>query len=503
MSLIKHYNYIICLPFCLWFLLLVWLAKDHAFFWDTVQLASKQAHWYYDNNFQHFFLPEETDSGHPPFFGMALAALWSVFGRALWVGHIAMLPFLFGIVFLGYRIGLYFFDEKEGKPILIKQIAKYRLLPNKSGTKNQKLKTNNATVWLLLLLAADPFILGQSVLVSPDIIVLFSWLLGIFAILYQRPTWKILAALILAMISLRGMMLVLVLFLFDVFRHWSFKKITIHWMWQKMLPYVPSGLFAVGFLWAHYQHAGWVGYHNDSPWAPSFAKTDFEGSLRNIGLLIWRLVDFGRVGLCVCLGIIGLIWWRKVKLDQKGKELLWLCGLAVLVLTPTLVLHQHLSAHRYLIPITTLLSFMVIYALAKLVENVFWRQLVFTFVFLMLLTGNAWVYPKKIAQGWDSTLAHWPYYTLRDDMLAYIKVAKIPLEQIGTAFPNVSDLRYLELKEGAGGMRSFDLENQQYIFYSNIYNDFSDMAINELENNWIVKKRMDRRGICVILYEKE
>jgi hypothetical protein len=456
----------------LWFVLLTWQARDHAFFWDTVQLASKQAHWYYDNDFRYFFLPEVIDSGHPPFFGMGLAGLWKIFGKSLWVGHFAMLPFLLGIVFLADQIATYFFEE-------------------------------SGVVILLLLIAVDPFVLGQSVLVSPDLPVLFGWLLGIYAILYQQQAFKLLAAGLLALISMRGMMLVVVLFLFDTIRYISYKELSVLWVIKKAAPYVPSGLFALLFLWAHYQHAGWIGYHENSSWAPSFERTDFAGSIGNVALLGWRLMDFGRVFVLLFLIIGGGFYLHKNGLkNEKAKALLFLLLLTLLVLCPSMILHKHLTAHRYLLPVTTVMSFAAVFVLLELVKNTFWRKAIAALFITGLLTGNAWVYPKKVAQGWDSTLGHWPYYQLRQDMLDYIAAEQILLEQIGTAFPNNSDLKYIDLKPGIGAFQLFDLTNQNYIFYSNVYNDFPDQAIDELEQDWIVRKRFDRYPVCVVLYQR-
>ncbi len=402
---------------------------------------------------------------------MGLAGLWSVFGRTLWVGHLAMVPFLVGVVVLAYRIGQYFVGREKA-------------------------------VWVLLLLAVDPFILGQAVLVSPDIPVLFGWLLGIFGVLHRRSVYTLLASVLLVLLSLRGMMLVAVLFLYGCWGHWPPVRPTVRWVWQRMSSYLPAGIIALAFLWGHYQYAGWIGYHADSPWAPSFERVGLMGGIRNVGLLVWRVLDFGRVGatLFIIVGL-GMILLGRKKWTASGKALLTLLGLSILVLTPTLVLHQHLSAHRYLMPVTTLLTFLVVYLLGEVVPSKPWRRGIFGAIVVLLLTGNLWVYPTKVAQGWDSTLAHWPYYSLRQKMLDWLETENIPLQQVGTAFPNIGHLRYIDLREGKPGMLPFDLRKHRYIFYSNVFNDLSDADLDELDQHWAVKKRFDRWKISVILYE--
>ena len=69
---------------------------------------------------------------------MYLALNWKLFGKSLAVSHLAMLPFLVGIVLLLFFIGDHF-----------------------GGRENS---------WMLALLAAaDPVLASQAVLVSPDV----------------------------------------------------------------------------------------------------------------------------------------------------------------------------------------------------------------------------------------------------------------------------------------------------------------------------------------------
>src|SRR4051794_38753575 len=91
-------------PFLCFYILLTFFVLHNSFFWDTIQLGSKQAHWFYDHNFKFFFLPEIIDSGHPPSFGIYLAICWKLFGKSLPVSHLAMLPFLLGIVIQVYLL---------------------------------------------------------------------------------------------------------------------------------------------------------------------------------------------------------------------------------------------------------------------------------------------------------------------------------------------------------------------------------------------------------------
>jgi hypothetical protein len=74
------------------------------FFWDSVAQMSVPANWYYDNDIASFFLPDEIATGHPSLAGMYLALMWKVFERSLFVSHMALFPFIFGIFLQLYRM---------------------------------------------------------------------------------------------------------------------------------------------------------------------------------------------------------------------------------------------------------------------------------------------------------------------------------------------------------------------------------------------------------------
>ena len=118
------------------------------------------------------------------------------------------------------------------------------------------------------------------------------------------------------------------------------------------------------------------------------------------------------------------------------------------------------------------------------------------------MTGNLWVYPKHIAQGWDATLAHVPYYELRNQMIQYIKKEGIPIHEVGTVFPNIGPFEIYDLQGQTTGFVKKDLAKNKYFFYSVVYNDVSDEELQELARNWTVLKEYKTGNICVILYKK-
>ncbi|RMF31349.1 MAG: hypothetical protein D6765_01905 [Bacteroidetes bacterium] len=464
-------------PFWLYFLglaLLTWSVRHHAFFWDTVQLASKHAHHFFEQGFWPPLLPDALDSGHPPTFGAYLAAVWLLFGKTLPVSHLAMLPFLGLLLWAMLRIGRHLPDPRWGK-------------------------------WLPLLLFADPVLAAQSLLVSPDVALAAFFLLGVVGLLEGRSLWVGAAVLGLGLISLRGMMVGLGLYLWALlllpspgrmgFGRW------IRAAGRQLLPFLPGGLLGVAFLSWHYAEKGWVGYHPDSPWAGSFAAVDARGLLRNVAVVGWRWLDFGRVFLLAAVaGLLGCWWRQRQPLPAFARRMLLLWGCMVLVLTPTMLLYKGLSAHRYLLP--AFLSFSLIFAALLTVVEGWRRGALFALVFAGLVTGNLWIYPRHISQGWDSTLAHLPWYGLRNEAISFLDQAGVPLDSVGTVFPAIGPLEWYDLNGRSDGFARLDWKKHRRVLYANIMNDFTDEELRTLETSWEVWRRWERGGVCLVLYRR-
>ncbi|MEL6867804.1 MAG: hypothetical protein AAFP19_25490, partial [Bacteroidota bacterium] len=216
------------------------------------------------------------------------------------------------------------------------------------------------------------------------------------------------------------------------------------------------------------------------------------------------LLDFGRIVLC--LALVGLLFgfWRKgKKLSVATKEILALLFILALLLLPSMLLHRVLLGHRYLLPITMVMTFLFLALLLDENDQWKWRRPLYDLALLSLIIGHLWVYPRSIAQGWDASLAHWPYYDLRDRAIAYIEREALPIDQIGTAFPNIAPFRLLDLSDDTQSFAPLNLAQQKYVLYSNVFNDLSDAQLAELDQDWTILQRWDQRMICFILYQKK
>jgi 4-amino-4-deoxy-L-arabinose transferase-like glycosyltransferase len=445
------------------------LVRQHVFFWDTVQLGAKHAYWYYEHNFRYFLLPDEIDSGHPPVFGIYLAGVWSLFGKTLPVSHLAMLPFIYGIVYALYRLGKYYIGPQWALPM---------------------------SLFVLL----DPVLAGQLTLVSPDLVLISGFLLAWWSVLTGNRLLQIFCAILMAMISTRGMMVVLALYIFESLQgqKWEWK----YWL-GNALPYVPAGLLSLAFLAYHYYEKGWIGYHADSPWAPGFQRVGPAGVFYNFLILGFRYLDFGRVFVWLAGGaaIIGI--WQLKKKELRKMAAVQSIGRLLLILaiflSITFLLYQGLQSHRYLLPAFITLNILVFTLIAN--STLRFRRLLLALAFVGLASGNLWIYPDKMSQDWDCTLAHLPYYHLRASALQYLDANDIPLEEVGTAFPEIGPVKFRDLSDSNLGFKAKDLQRDQWILYSNVMNDFTDTELDALAE-WKVEQIWKSNGIRFVLYKK-
>ncbi len=335
------------------------------------------------------------------------------------------------------------------------------------------------------------------------------FLMAIWSIWVDKPYLLSLAVLFLGLISMRGMMLGFGLFGFSLFMVEG--QIGVNITIRRLLPFLPGAVLAGSYLLFHWHQTGWVGYHEGSTWAPSFAKVDALGFLKNVGILIWRLLDFGRVFVWVVLLLILFTKlqnqsWSIPKIDRsKTSWKLSILGALVFVsIVPTQLFYKGLLAHRYLLPIFLVLNIGVLNLLFKSqfsFKFAKYRTQLASVICISLAVGNFWVYPQKIAMGWDSTLAHVPWYGLINDTKMYLRENGIPLASVGTAFPNIGSREQFELNGEQDGFVEKDFQRNCYLLYSNVMNDFTDQEIDELKSKWSLLHMKSVGGVCVVLYK--
>lgn len=473
----------------IFFTVLVLSTSGLPFFWDTVQLASKHAHFFYETNFSTIILPSDIDSGHIPSFGIFLAAVWKIFGRSLFVSHLSMLPFVLGIVYQSILLARKLFNEK----------------------------------WVLaaaVLLLADTTLIAQCTLVSPDVILIFFFFMTLNCILSEKKFWLPVALAGLVLTSMRGMMCTLGFLIAELiirflgtiqeqrnkkikFKFSQFFSIKTYGGYNWIFSYFPAAIIGISFLTWHYFKTGWIGYHKNMPWSPLFEIAGIKGMFWNFLIFSWRLIDFGRV--FIWLAGFYCVWhyfkYRPV-LNFNLIKLFIIFIIIYITLGQTFIIHKGLSGHRYLLPIYLSFALLVFYYLFTYVANIRIKRIIFFIVLIGMLSGNFWDYPDRIAKGWDSTLGYLPYFPLWEKMITYMKVHNIKLSETGSPFPNTSQLKFINLSNNEESFAPLDYKTNKYIFYSNVYTCFKRKDLDELKNNWIKIMEYKRLQVRITLYKK-
>jgi hypothetical protein len=443
---------------------------SHFFFWDTISQVSAPANWYFDTGFRHFFIPDEIATGHPTFVPMYIALLWKLFGKSLLVSHLAMFPFVFGILFQLNR-----YIESANCPGLYK--------------------------WLILIIVSlDATLLSQLSLISFDVVQIFFFMWCVNSIIYKKNVHLGIAFTFLSVTSLRGAICSSGIILFDlIYSYCNARKISFN----TFLKYLP-GTFALAlFLVSFYLEKNWI-IHNvvSGRWKESSEIASFPEILRNIGIIGWRLIDFGRIGIWVTLIYIFVKSIKnKTLFDSFFRATFILLFCQLVVFSPFLIFYKNFIGHRYLLPIIIPAAICAGYWVLNYTRKPF---IFYIILLASAVTGYSMIYPKVIAQGWDATPAHWPYYKLRKEMLEIIKKDNIPVSQIGSFFPNLASFKVTDLSDNSTAFKEADLQTDKYILFSNVYN----RPNNQLEElfsagKWKEIEKVERRGVYLILFEKK
>ena len=363
------------------------------FFWDTI-LTSGVSQYYLAHGFRDLILPANLDAGHPPLFYIYITGCFKLLGKSLLVAHVSMLPFLL--------TGIFSF---------------IRLL--------QKMEFPVKAQWIgLLLFWAIPAVATQYSLVSYDAVLLSLYLLSLVLFLEHKKIAFSIVLLLIGGITGRGIFAIASIFISCIVLHRS--KIR-SWI----IAFVPAVLFYLGWYLYHYKRTGYV-FSPDNGWSGQRGLADVMQLFRNGISIIRVLLDMGIVFL---LGYNVFAFLKIRKLPFR-----YLIGLIPFVIFSfSFLFLTNPINHRYYLVVYVLMLLPVL----KLLAETKW---IFSFILMILLiAGHFQIYPGKISNAWDSTLAHLPYHGLRKEFIAYADNAGIDRSRIGTVFPMNTSLMQTNL----------------------------------------------------------
>ena len=451
-------------------LLFTLLCSDNSFFWDSVRQVSIPAGFYFDNDFSALFMSSGEETGHQPFMGMYIALIWKFFGKSLLVSHLAMLPFVFGILIQLDKLVL------RGRP----------------G------KTD--FILIILITVCDATLLSQMSMITFDIPHIFFFLWCVNSILGGNRKILAFAFTFLMLISLRGTLSGIGILLFVITRILiSDNRVTL----KNMLPFFP-GLVSFFIFVALFLHSnGWVVFNPGSPDYNTFGSLAAPGEIfRNIGLTGWRLIDFGRAGIwMIFLFIIIKSIRRKTLFDAFYSDLFLVAVCQFAVFFFIVILFRNPFGHRYFLPVIIPVSIAVTYWVLKYSRL---KYRLYTLMLVIVLSGYFWIYPAGIASGWDATPAHWPYFKVQKEMNENIVAAGIDYSKIGSFFPVKGSTRFIDLEEPGVNIHEADLVSDDYILYSNVCN-VGDTYLDELFDGtkWQRLIEVRHKRVFMILFKRK
>lgn len=449
-------------------LLIFAFSYNFGIFWDNVLFVSKVGKHLYTNSVFNWIIPDSFDSGHPPTLGFLNAIFWKVFGKELWVSHLIMIPFTFGLFIQIHKLISFYIKD-------------------------------NFSVFLgLILIFADPTLATQLVIVNPELIQLFFFFLAINSILRNNYYLKVIALFFLSIISLRSMMLCGGVFLFDLINSYAIEKQKLKSIlnYKFLLSYLIGSIPGVLFIGSHYLAKGWIMSHPNSPWDTHHQLVSIGGFFNNLVILSHRFLDFGRIFIFIFI-LYSLFKFKKILHNKNNLQLLLLAITSVIIVAIASLLKTNPFGHRYFIASYVFLILFSFIILQNYFKN---KRLIYILLLAGLLSGNLWIYPRSIAQGWDASLAHIPYHSLRSEAIQYLDANNIKIEETTSFFPNTNSLDNVDL---SGDLRQFEKYNgeNRYLFYSNVFN-LDDETYENIDTNYSTIKKFKKLGIHIYIYKR-
>lgn len=449
------------LIFILLTLFIGFVALHTGIFWDNTTFVSAMGNFLYENGIMAWGnIPAATDPGHPPFIATLMTASWKLFGRSLLVSHLVLLPFVFGILWQSWDLCCFYFKKKSD------------------------------AVAAFVLMIADATLLSQMTLVTTEVPLMFFFMLALNGMLRDSGWRKATGLAFLGIVSLRGMMLCGGLFLVDLFVN----RVFIKWK-AYLLGCLPAVVFIVWRLTCK----GWIISNPESTWGDATGYGSIAGFFTNlswnVAVIGQRFTDFGRIVLLLFVTFVLFFrgGWKNKKYRNMfvvatgSTSVVW--GISLFIVNPI--------GHRYF---TVSYMLIALLAVAMLREYVH-RHIVYVVMFVALAAGNFIVYPDKMSQGWDASLAHLNYWGVRRDMIEYIDKRGIDIADVATFFPNNGEIDGVDLNGDHRQWADFT-GKEKYVFYSNVFN-LPDEDIDLIHRNYRMVKQFGKMGVRTELYENK
>lgn len=439
------------------------------FYGDHVTLISQPAHFYYLNNFNQLYLPEDIATGHPPLYPIITAFSWIILGKQLWVSH--ALTLIFGLLLLG---------------ALIKYL-KNQVNPAYHGL-------------ILILLLVNPVFLAQMANMSIDILLTALFFMGLNALHERRKVKIFIVVIALSLISLRGFIIIGILVIYDLYVNRYALKAAIFRICAYGAALIPVAAYFLG----QYLYAGWWLVPVSGNWSSDRAFVSgigFLGKTFEFGL---RLVEFGMFIPVMLVGRHLLVKRKRNNNSHKPFILI----ISVLVLAVFLLPFTGPILVRYLLPIQILVCIYFVIIIAGF-KSVLLARMSYAATVLLMLAQHFFVYPQMKSSVFDyswgeGSLAHLSYFAFRAEAQNFLVQNEIANEDVFTEFPDYKSFEFTNLIDTNYAYRQLNpsaIDSVQYVIYCNNMNDISKSTETYLKQNFMRLKTWYRYPVEYILFE--
>lgn len=440
---------------------------DVPFFGDALS-ESLAATWFYEHHFLSWTLPTDINSAHSPFWAFLLAFLWKLFGKTLLVSRLLLWSLNIAVIFQ-----LNAFIKNYGSSKI-------------------------ASHWYILLLL-EPTFLAQTTLLNNDVLLLLLCLIAANSIFKNRVVYAF-ALMGILMCNVRGILFFGGFLVWDIairLMNFYFKQKRVTVILSYIVPMLLLGLF----LGYQYVVLGWEATFSSINWFNQGELAGLTQILKNIASLVWFFADYGRMLYWFVTGIAFVVYVKKcTMLNAKAKKMLsmWLC---LLLANFVLVFSSNPLGHRYFTFLYLIGLFVCINLLHLLLPR---KKAVLTSacIAVVIISGHFWIYPNKLPQGWDGSLAYLNYFEPKEQMISFVLKEELHSKNIGTKTQNPNpEIAYLR-KGSTMYTHCNSINDVDYYVYSNIENSTTDEEIDALELHWKLIKEFKKGGVFVRLYQK-
>lgn len=449
---------------------------NNCYFWDVIQQVSKEGHWFYETNFSSLLIPENNflnvsaTGYHPPLMGIMTALLWKIFGQSLWVSHAFTLFWAVLLIYNSWKLVSALFPRKYAG-------------------------------WVLLIVLLEPTILTQFAVVSPDFILFTAFVVSLRAVLERKSILLSIGVFFLCCINMRGIFVGVMLFFAHLYfdylhseKQYSFKSFR-----KTLAPYLPTLLVLTSYFIYYFSQKAWFFANAQAGGHYELPQTMWTVVKHFLSFFL-RSLEFGRFGIWLLAFYFVLILIRKKEKLSNAQKF---SGLFVLLMNGLYFVFIFISqmpfSPRYFMPQFFVLTILVLLFVVKRFDTKK-IKIVFAAILLFTLSGNLWIYPEKIAQPWDATLAHLPYYELRKQCFDFIDENDFDYNDLTAGFSLYGNRRFIELAHEDKIVSSADM-NKRYFIYSNISN-LEDELVDELKDTakWTSIKSFAKWPVFITIY---